>query len=386
MSDVKQCHDLLDSTKRLVGISIDLVDTEIGQLSNGRLRQLIESKPVQDAVEKVLKAEADSLLAAQLAGKPLELSLSGMLEKAAKPTGKAFSEEYLRTLKSSPHFKRHENAVERVVDDFNCSKVGVFVTENKTVLIIVGAILVVGGAVGLYFAKTGDFLTGKAEGLEKEVKIGKLSMKGKLVTFEPSSQKVQIDLSIAPPGPFKGTITGTTEGGKFGASSDGAIILPAGRSASIDFGYHFSLSAIPMSPSARALVLQGPGDTSLDYRLFVSGKGSTESTRAGVFALEATAFVKNNAPGFSVASTYRTVDPHLQLNATAGFDLQPRAVSARGTVGLTGTWADHPWRLDATGRFGMTPGPSGTAGLLSPRPDINGTLNFTVYLDPPKKR
>jgi len=90
MSDVKQCHDLLDSTKRLFGISIDLVDREIRQLSNGRLRQLIESKPVREAVEKVLKAAADSLLAVQQAGKSLELSLSGMPEWADTPTSTAF--------------------------------------------------------------------------------------------------------------------------------------------------------------------------------------------------------------------------------------------------------------------------------------------------------
>jgi hypothetical protein len=110
MSDLKQCHDLLDSTKRLVGVSIDLVDAEIGRLANGELQKLIESKPVQDALTKVLQAEAEALIALQQKDKPLELSLPSFLEKAAKPTGKALSEEYLRTLKQSPHYKRHEDA------------------------------------------------------------------------------------------------------------------------------------------------------------------------------------------------------------------------------------------------------------------------------------
>lgn len=386
MSDLKQCHDLLDSTKKLVGVSIDLVDAEIGRLSFPELQKLIESKPVQDALTKVLQTEAESLIADQQKGKPLELSLGGFLEKAAKPTGKALSEEYLRTLKQSPHYKRHEDAVAQVIDDFNCSKVGVFVSNNKTVLIIVGAVLAVGGAVGLYFAKTGDFLVGPAEGLEKEIKLGKFKLGGKLVKFEPSKQNVQIDLSIAPPGPFKGTISGSAQGGKWGVSSDGAVVFPAGKSASIDFGYHLSLSSVPLSPSARSLVLQGPGETTLDYRLFVKGKWEYSSPTSGSFTLDATAFVKNNTPGFSLASTYRTVDPHYQFSATAGVDLQPRAISARGSLGLNGMWADHPWRLDATGRFGMVPGPSSTAGMLAPRPDLNAMVNFTVYLDPPKKK
>jgi hypothetical protein len=386
MSDLKQCHDLLDSTKHLVGVSIDLVDAEIGRLANGELQKLIESKPVQEALTKVLQAEAEALIALQQKGKPLELSLPSFLEKAAKPTGKALSEEYLRSLKQSPHYKRHEDAVSQVIDDFNCSKVGVFVSNNKTVLIIVGAVLAVGGAVGLYFAKTGDFFVGPAEGLGKEIKLGKFKLGGKLVKFEPSKQNVEIDLSIAPPGPFKGAITGTAQGGKWGVSSDGSVLLPAGKGASIDFGYHVSLSSVPLSPSARALVLQGPGDTTIDYKLFVKGKWDYSSNSSAAFSLDATAFVKNNAPGFSLASTYRTVDPHYQFSATAGVELQPRAISARGSLGLNGMIADHPWRLDATGRFGLTPGPSGTAGLLAPRTDLSGMLNLTVYLDRPKKK
>jgi hypothetical protein len=386
MSDNKQCHAVMDSTKRLVGAAIDLGKQEVGSLTPERILKLIESKPVQDALEALLKKEGDALIAEQKKGGALKLDAPGLLKKAGEATGKALSEEYIRVLKSSPHFKKMEDAAEKVVDDFNCSPTGVFIDQNKKALIIVGAVLAVGGATALYFAKIGDWLTSPIQGLSKTVKIGTFTLEGKLVKFKPESQDGEVELTLAAPGRFKGKLVSTMAGGKPGVGSDATITFPMGRPAVIDFGYHFSLSSIPQSPSARSAVLQGPGETTIDYRLFLRGKWEEKGGRYGDFSFDATAFVRNNIPGMSLNATYGVGDPHFRFGAGLGTEWQPNGVSARGTLGLSGMWADYPWRADASGRFGLTPGPADTAGMLAPRPDFGVGLGFTLYLEKEKPK
>jgi hypothetical protein len=386
MSDNKQCHAVMDSTKRLVGAAIDLGKHELGTLTPARILQFVESKPVQDALEALLKKEADALIAEQKKGGALKLDAPGLLKKAGEATGKALSEEYIRVLKSSPHFKKMEDAAEQVVDDFNCSPTGVFLDENKTVLVIVGAVLAVGGATALYAAKIGNWLASPIEGLSKKVKVGSFILEGKVVKFQPEGRDAGASFEVTVPGRFKGKLVGGTDGGKPSVSTDATITFPMGKPAAIDFGYHFSLSSIPQSPSARSAVLQGPGDTTIDYRLFLRGKWEQKNGRYGDFSFDAMAFVRNNIPGMSLNATYGVGDPHFRFGAGLGTEWQPNGVSARGTLGLSGLWADYPWRADASGRFGLTPGPADTAGMLAPRPDFGVGLGFTLYLEKEKPK
>jgi hypothetical protein len=251
---------------------------------------------------------------------------------------------------------------------------------------IVGAVLAVGGATALYFTKTGDWLASPIEGLSKKVKIGSFILEGKVVKFQPEGQHAKLSFDVTVPGAFKGKVVGWTDGGKPAVSTDATITFPMGKPATIDFGYQFSLSSIPLSPSARSAVLQGPGDTTIDYRLFLKGKWEQKSGRYGNFSFDATAFVRNNVPGASINGAYSVGDPHFRFGAGLGAEWQPNGVSARGTLGLSGMWAEYPWRADASGRFGLTPGPADAAGMLAPRPDFGVGLGFTLYLEKQKPK
>lgn len=382
MSELSQCHDVIDSSKRVVRLTFDLLGEE-ALLVPERLAVVLASKPVQEAIQKALHDDAAALLQDRLAGKSADPDAAALVQRVGENVGTPLGREYLRVLEEAPRYRQLTGAAQQVIDDFNCTPTGVFISQNKTLLTVVGIVLVVGGAIGLYVARTGDFLAKPLAGEGKEVKLGKVTVGAKLLQFEPSKRAVKIDLSVAPPGPFKGIITGATEEGKFAAATDGTIALPLGRGFAIDFGYHLSLSAIPTAPNVRSLVLQGIGDTSFDYRLFAKGRFATgEKAGEDGFSLEFVAAVQNDMPSLALTSGYRTTDPHLKLGASFGVDLQPRGASARGTVGLSGMWSDYPWRFDATGRFGHVSGPGQGAQLLSgPATSVHAV--FTLYVDPP---
>jgi len=183
--------DVLDAAAEVVILAFDLAEGTV-QKSPRLLADALQSGPVQEAVKKTLldyaksKAKPDAKPATGEEGRKLLESLGSGIQDAG-------SNAMLNEIKKSPAYKRLEKGVTRFKDVASKSPLGVWVDENKNILYIVGAGLIVGASSVLYVTRTGgqpvktivDFLK------EKEIQVlqvGTFRFKASLWDFQPDAR------------------------------------------------------------------------------------------------------------------------------------------------------------------------------------------------------
>src|SRR4029079_17391114 len=135
-------------------------------------------------------------------------------EKLAQDSGKAALDSLGQQVAKTDAFKRLEASLNMFKKAASSSSVGVWVSENGTLLKVVGAMLIVGSGTVLYVTKTGGAMLNTAlapiEGKEFQVlAIGALKFKAGLCDFQPDARilggrvaasakwnKVEIDLKL----------------------------------------------------------------------------------------------------------------------------------------------------------------------------------------------
>lgn len=201
MAEPKQCTSLGKATSRTVALAFDLTGTTIVD-SPSMLKKILEDKTFQTAVADALKKTGQEIMKEQAKGKPV--AATDALKKFGSAAGKAAASKgsglAAKQVKASPEFKRLEASLKELGCAFDKTPVGAFVNKNKTLLIIVGAVGALGGAVGLYYTKSGDFVGENAakllSGMEIK-KIGAVTLKANKVEFKPSERKVAVELGAA---------------------------------------------------------------------------------------------------------------------------------------------------------------------------------------------
>jgi len=198
MAEPKQCTSLSKATSRTVALAFDLTGTTIAD-SPSTIKKILEDKTFQTAVANALKKTGQEIMKEQAKGKPV--GATDALKKFGSAAGKAAlskgSSLAGNQVKASPGFKRLEASLKELGCAFDKTPVGVFVNEHKTLLIIVGAVGALGGAVGLYYTKSGDIVGENAAKLlsgMKITKIGAVTLKANKVQFKPSERKVAVEL------------------------------------------------------------------------------------------------------------------------------------------------------------------------------------------------
>jgi hypothetical protein len=392
MAEVAQCHDLLDSSKRVVRLAIDLAGDEAERLPN-RLARVLNSPEVQAEIRKAMEKAGRELLEEQLkaarSGQTAPLAPDG--EKVARAIGKgiynAAPAEYLKLIKDSSQFKEIEKAFDVVLEDFNCTPVGAWIDRNKTVLIIVGAVLAVGTATAFYLTQTGDVLTKPLAGAGKEIKLGSLTLKPQLIEFTPSERKIAAKIDLAKAGVGKFSLTGTAANGQFGVASTGEVTFRLAKPLSLSLGSEFALTGIAPAETARAQWLAGPWNSYLQHHTY-----STLAWKESGLALSGSALVRNDAPGLALGATYRSTTPMGLLSVGGKGELTTRAASVQGSLALSrplgssilefnaALSGSHSFdRLGPVGNRALDPLPAGD--------ELKGTANLVIYFDgtPAKK-
>ena len=203
---------VLEATAEVVELSFELVGAEFSMLPE-HLPKAIISPQVQAAIKKTLldfantrSTKADTVVSGPDAQK--------FIDKLAQDSGKAVLDSLGQQVAKTDAFKRLEASLKTFEKAASSSSIGVWVSENGTLLKVVGAMLIVGSGTVLYVTKTGGAMLNTAmapiEGKQFEVlTIGALKFNAGVWDFQPDARifgarvgasakwnKIEIDLKL----------------------------------------------------------------------------------------------------------------------------------------------------------------------------------------------
>jgi hypothetical protein len=182
-----------DALQKLVVFAFDLAEKEIAD-SPEKLEKALNSADVRLAMANTLTTLA--LTGKTNTGKSEESRklAEALLASAGKAAGSAFTDE----LKKSPGVQQLKQCFTDFQTALKKSPAGVWIDKsaaNKITVYVVGATLIVGGAVALFRSKVDNaalnFTLDQLAGASFEVfKVGNLSVEGQILKFEPSKQNI----------------------------------------------------------------------------------------------------------------------------------------------------------------------------------------------------
>jgi hypothetical protein len=192
MADPSQCPqtDLGDALSQVVIVAFDFAGTETKNLP-ALLSNSLQSESVQQAIREGMQTFAMK----KVASGTTEVTdaetkeLLGLLEKVGGKVGDQISDE----IKKSSQYKRLEDKIKALEKTLSCSPMGVWVDNNKGLVLVVGIGVAFGSAAALFLTKTGGPVVDLPIGLLKEkpfqlFKVGGFTMKGQLLEFKPDKQ------------------------------------------------------------------------------------------------------------------------------------------------------------------------------------------------------
>jgi len=200
MPPPNQCTDVLDAVQDTVLMGVQVTGTAVKDLDT-HLRQALQSPQVQNAIKSTLEELAKKKLGevpVQFSEEDSKKLVGELAKKGAEAVGESVKEQIQRT----PQYKELERRAQKILKALECSPVGVWFDQNKMILYILGAGVLVGGATAMYVARAGDPVTEPLTSLIKDKKIrvpipGNLELSASGFKFVPSKREVDVDLSLS---------------------------------------------------------------------------------------------------------------------------------------------------------------------------------------------
>ncbi len=159
MADDNQCtttattQAALTAAKKVVILAFDVADQTIIN-SPDLLSSTLQSKPVQEAIKKALEQFILPRVPTT-AGALTEEDAKALLKTLQGTTAPAISKDLLDKIKKSYGYKDLEASINDFLATAACTPLGSWVNANKTLVLVSGLVLTLGGAVALFVTKTG---------------------------------------------------------------------------------------------------------------------------------------------------------------------------------------------------------------------------------------
>lgn len=188
-----RCSTFGPTALKTVALAIDLAGWSAAN-SHGIVEKALENKKLQEKLAKEFKKAGEELMKEQAGGMPLSLETS--LGRIGSVAAKTLQKPATSQAKKSSQYKKLDFSLTQLQCAFDNTQVGVFVNENKTMLIVVGVVAGIGGGIAMYHTKSGD-VPAKAIGLLPELsvlKIGAVDLSVKNLKFTPSERRVGADV------------------------------------------------------------------------------------------------------------------------------------------------------------------------------------------------
>jgi hypothetical protein len=188
-----------EATSQVVVLAFDLLGQQTVNLPN-LLQRSLSDKSVQDAIEDaldtfMLKRMTTGAGVNNLTSADARDLLNGMASSAGGKLGDAA----LTQIKNSPEYKKLEKAIADFQAAAKATPMGVWIDNNSGIVYVTGIALAIAGVAVLYATKTGgplnNAIVGQIKGKPIQVlKIGKFTMQGQLLAFQPDKQILGVGL------------------------------------------------------------------------------------------------------------------------------------------------------------------------------------------------
>ena len=183
----------LDAANKTVLLAFDLADDTILK-SPALLTSSLQSKPVQGALKRVLEQFILPRIPST-SGAMTEDDAKALLKLLDGKPVSALSKDLLDKIGKTARFKDLKTSFDDFLRTAACTPLGIWVNENKTLLIVSGIVLAVGGTTALFLTKTRNSVTDFAFGQLKDTKIpvfklGSLSGAATFGTLKPDIQEL----------------------------------------------------------------------------------------------------------------------------------------------------------------------------------------------------
>lgn len=300
MADPSQCPqtDLGDALSQVVIVAFDVAGQQAANFPS-LLNESLQSAAVQQAIREGLQTFALKKVASgtSAVSDAEAKELLTLLEKVGGKVGDAAADQ----VKKSSEYKRLEEKIKGLEKTLACSPMGVWVDNNKGLVLVVGIGVAFGSAAALYLTKTGGPVVDLPISLLKEkpmqfFKVGGFTLKGQLLEFKPDKQilgagllatqkweKVELSFKIGviAAGEHVKEVNGqaVVKSNEFSITVDGAA-KPEEKKVNLGLGLGFTSSSLPgpLKISVGAVVTDGKVDSGT--------LNASLKTRAGTFGLE----------------------------------------------------------------------------------------------------
>ncbi|MEL6330925.1 MAG: hypothetical protein AAFR38_14865 [Planctomycetota bacterium] len=191
----RQCADFGVAAHRTVELAFEFVGGTARDIP-----QLLTRPSVMNAIQRALQEEAQKIMREQSASGGGE-QINGV--EAARRLGEAVvgssrvRDQVLSQAQQSPEYQRLRRSIRELGCAFDNSPVGVFVDNNSTWLIIVGAVGAIGGAAAMYYFEAGDTPAQAFSFASNQelLKVGSISVSTGEIEFVPSERRVRAGIA-----------------------------------------------------------------------------------------------------------------------------------------------------------------------------------------------
>ena len=194
---MEKCGEgVFDAATDVIALGFELGGGTVRRLPDLAI-QLFQDDAFRKSIEKALLAEGKRLSKELNKGKAMTnedgLKVVKSVGKAASKSSEKWAEEQIR---KSSDYKALEKGIKKLECKFKESPVGVFVDENKGLLIVLASGLALGGAVAMYSTRSGDWVASKLAPLaSRQLRfkmLGNIELGAKSLVFKPSERQVEM--------------------------------------------------------------------------------------------------------------------------------------------------------------------------------------------------
>jgi len=208
MSDCKDLVRWYDP----IFVAFEILPSEIANFDD-RIGTLVQSNAFEKALRDALSDQASKLIANSrgrngTANSESELSAeegTKILTNIVESTQSKVLKEYGDQVKNSSSVQKLEAELTKFANEVKCanknSSMGVWISENKDWLVVVGTSVGIGAALGgaaaMYYFREGDFIANLAVKALPEFKAkvaGTIDLKASVTNFKPSERTVEVKL------------------------------------------------------------------------------------------------------------------------------------------------------------------------------------------------
>jgi hypothetical protein len=195
---MEKCGEgVFDAATDVIALGFELADGTAKKLP-GMAIKLFQDDSFRSSIQKALLAEGKRLAKQQRDGKEVtNKDGQQVLKSVVKATTGKSSEKWAEDqIKKSSDYKALKKGVDNLKCSFKESPVGVFIDENKGLMIVLASGLAVGGVVAMYSTRSGDWPAKQLAKLgSKHLRfklLGNLELGAKSIVFKPSDRHVEM--------------------------------------------------------------------------------------------------------------------------------------------------------------------------------------------------